>query len=103
MSLPGEIVIPPMDEIFASQEAISESMADHFSSLARHYHEMRDVEAQRETGEIFHEVDIQSLSMSVAEYIASLTKYSVMNRDTEELPAIIADLEQSMSTLRGYE
>ncbi|KIP04383.1 hypothetical protein PHLGIDRAFT_195388 [Phlebiopsis gigantea 11061_1 CR5-6] len=86
LSLPGEISIPPMDEIFASQETISESMANHFSSLVRHYHEMRDVEAQRDAGEVFHEADIQ-----------------VMNRDTEELPSIIADLEKSSITLRGYE
>lgn len=60
MSLPEQITIPPMDEIFASQEKISATMADQFSSLARHYHGMRDVEEQREAGEVFDETDVQS-------------------------------------------
>ena len=103
MSLPGEITIPPMDEIFASQEAISESMANHFSSLVRHYHEMRDVEAQREAGEVFHEADIQGPYVTLDSCFDVLRVPLVMNRDTEELPSIIDDLENSIATLRGYE
>lgn len=50
-----------MDEIFASQENISVAMADQFSSLAHHYHGMRDVEEQREAGHVFDDADIQSM------------------------------------------
>lgn len=77
-SLPSEINIPPMDDIFTSQETISTDMANHLSSLTRHYDQMVQALHDSEAGEIFSEADIQE-----------------MNRDTEELPNIIRDLEKS--------
>ncbi|GJE96586.1 autophagy-related protein 17 [Phanerochaete sordida] len=77
-SLPSEIVIPPMDDIFSSQETISTDMANHLSSLTRHYDSMAQALHDNEAGEIFSEADIQD-----------------MHRDTEELPKVISDLEKS--------
>ncbi|EKM58196.1 uncharacterized protein PHACADRAFT_116910 [Phanerochaete carnosa HHB-10118-sp] len=77
-SLPSEIIIPPMDDIFSSQETISMDMANHLSSLTRHYDQMVQALHESEAGEVFSEADIQEIK-----------------RDTEELPNIIKDLEKS--------
>lgn len=58
-SLPSEITIPPMDDIFSSQEAISTDMANHLSSLTGHYDQMVQTLHESEAGQIFSEDDIQ--------------------------------------------
>ena len=58
-SIPSEITIPPMDDIFSSQEAISTDMAEHLSSLTRHYDQMVQALDESEAGEIFSEDDIK--------------------------------------------
>lgn len=61
-SLPSEITIPPMDNIFSSQETISTDMANHLSSLTRHYDQMVQALHESEAGEVFSEADIQGMS-----------------------------------------
>ncbi|KAJ3551505.1 hypothetical protein NM688_g4666 [Phlebia brevispora] len=82
--LPTEISIPPMDNIFADQEAVSVEMANHLSSLTSHYDQMVQALQECEMGEVFTEGDLQA-----------------MNRDTEELPAIIADLDKNMAAINA--
>jgi autophagy-related protein 17 len=60
-SLPSEITIPPMDDIFLSQENISTDMANHLSSLTQHYDQMVQTLHESEAGEVFSEHDIQGL------------------------------------------
>ncbi|KIM39971.1 hypothetical protein M413DRAFT_446875 [Hebeloma cylindrosporum] len=73
--------------IIVQQEALVTSMAALLENLASHYDGMASAlrETELEKGEIFSEEDMQ-----------------VMNRDTEELPAIMAELEESAHAIEGY-
>lgn len=46
---------------------------------------------------------IFKVCLSLFDELISSLVYLVMNRDTQELPAIIVDLERSNNTLRGYQ
>ncbi|KAI0342909.1 hypothetical protein BDW22DRAFT_1357454 [Trametopsis cervina] len=82
-SLPSEMSIPDMTRIFNVQEELSADMAQHLSSLTSHYDQMVQALHESEAGEEFGEADIQA-----------------MNRDTNELPAIIVDLEKSAAVIK---
>lgn len=58
-SLPTEISIPPMDDIFVSQEAHSVEMANHLSSLTSHYDQIIQALHDFDAGEEFSEADLQ--------------------------------------------
>ncbi|EMD34082.1 hypothetical protein CERSUDRAFT_107843 [Gelatoporia subvermispora B] len=81
---PVEIIVPSIDDIFSSQEAASAKMAGHLESLAAHYDQMSDALSLSEAGEEYTEDDLQD-----------------MNRDTDELPAIIAELEESILSIEA--
>lgn len=72
-----------MDDIFSMQESVSTEMAGHLHSLTGHYDQMAQALHDSEAGEIFSEDDLQE-----------------MHRDTDELPAIIADLEKNIASIR---
>lgn len=55
-----------MDNIFSSQEAISTDMAEHLSSLTRHYDQMVQALQDSEAGEAFTEAEIQGLVLVIA-------------------------------------
>ena len=61
-SLPNEISIPPMDNIFERQEHSSVEMANHLSSLTHHYDQMVQALHENEAGEEFSETDLQGKS-----------------------------------------
>lgn len=80
-SLPSSSNVPSIEDMLNAQQQPSELMARHLSSLTSHYEQMADALKESEAGEIFGEEDLQD-----------------MNRDTEELPSIMAELEeQSLS------
>ncbi|KAF8348852.1 autophagy-related protein 17 [Amanita rubescens] len=69
----------------SAQDAMKASMAIRLEDLARHYDQMANALRETERGldtDIFSEEDITE-----------------MNRDTEELPAIIGELEESMAII----
>lgn len=72
-SSPSEITIPPMDDIFSSQETISTDMASHLSSLTRHYDQMAHALHESEAGEVFSEVDIQGMHSFILQYNGAKT------------------------------
>ncbi|KAG2133664.1 autophagy-related protein 17 [Suillus bovinus] len=76
-SLPSSSNVPSIEDILNAQQQPSELMARHLSSLTSHYEQMADALKESEAGEIFSEEDLQD-----------------MNRDTEELPSIMAELEE---------
>ncbi|KAH9919879.1 autophagy protein Apg17-domain-containing protein [Amylocystis lapponica] len=80
--VPLEIPLPSFQDIFTSQETASVKMAGHLESLTAHFEQMAATLRDSEAGEEFDEEDIQQ-----------------MNRDTDELPAIIAELEDSVSSI----
>lgn len=59
-------------------------MAGHLESLAAHYEQMSDALSHSEAGEEFSDEDLRE-----------------MNRDTEELPAIIAELEDNIASIEA--
>ncbi|TDL25651.1 hypothetical protein BD410DRAFT_784690 [Rickenella mellea] len=82
--LPEVSPLPSMVDLFHAQEETSLSMARHLESLAAHYDQMAAALRDKESGVDFSEDDLQD-----------------MNRDTEELPAIIAELEEDMSLIES--
>ncbi|KAF5381981.1 hypothetical protein D9615_004304 [Tricholomella constricta] len=84
-SLPEISPDPPMkfvEEILAAQDVIITSMAAHLESLTSHYGQMANALRESEAGEAFSEEDLHD-----------------MNRDTNELPAIMAELEESADAI----
>jgi autophagy-related protein 17 len=81
-SLPTDAQSSNIIDMITSQESTSTVMAQHLESLAQHYDQMASALHDSEAGEDFGEEDLQA-----------------MNRDTEELPAIMAELEDNISTI----
>ncbi|KAK7690808.1 hypothetical protein QCA50_005908 [Cerrena zonata] len=83
-TLPTDWTIPLLNEIFNAKERALVEMAQHLTSLAEHYDQMAGTLRDSEGGGIFTEEDFQA-----------------MNRDTEELPAIIADLDGNVQAIQS--
>ncbi|RDB26201.1 Autophagy-related protein 17 [Hypsizygus marmoreus] len=86
-SLP-ELSDPPtkmVEEILTAQDVISHSMAAHLESLTSHYGQMASALQDSEAGEAFSDEDLHD-----------------MNRDTDELPSIMAELEESADTIEMH-
>ncbi|EGN98873.1 hypothetical protein SERLA73DRAFT_168466 [Serpula lacrymans var. lacrymans S7.3] len=83
-SLPESSALPSIRDIIISQEKISTQMASHLESLAAHYDQMAGALRESEAGESFSEEDLQD-----------------MNRDTNELPSIMSELEESMKSIEA--
>ncbi|KAF9466562.1 autophagy protein Apg17-domain-containing protein [Collybia nuda] len=83
-SLPevSELPVTAVEDILATQDAMSTVMAAHLESLASHYDQMATALRDSEAGEAFNEDDLQD-----------------MNRDTDELPLIMAELEESADAI----
>ncbi|KAF8626129.1 hypothetical protein AX15_005077 [Amanita polypyramis BW_CC] len=76
---------PLIQLCLSDQDAMKASMAARLEDLARHYDQMANALREAETGpepDIFSEEDIKE-----------------MNRDADELPAIIGELEESMGVI----
>ncbi|KZT07651.1 uncharacterized protein LAESUDRAFT_724631 [Laetiporus sulphureus 93-53] len=83
-TLPARISLPSIEDICKVQEAVSTRMADLLESLAAHYDQMSAALREHEAGEEFGKDDLQQ-----------------MNRDTNELPAIIAELEECVTAIEA--
>ncbi|KAF8223109.1 hypothetical protein L208DRAFT_1370346 [Tricholoma matsutake] len=83
-----ELPTPPavfVEETLAAQDKASTSMAAHLESLASHYDQMATALRESEAGEEFSDEDIHD-----------------MNRDTNELPLIMAELEEAADIIESY-
>ncbi|PCH42280.1 hypothetical protein WOLCODRAFT_152309 [Wolfiporia cocos MD-104 SS10] len=80
--LPVDAPLPSIDEVFSSQEMMKDAMARHLESLAAHYEQMSSALCDQEAGEEFRDDELTQ-----------------MNRDTDELPAIITELEDSIASI----
>ncbi|KAI6003417.1 autophagy-related protein 17 [Pisolithus marmoratus] len=78
-SLPIGGAYPPINPILSIQEHTTIDMAKHLESLTAHYEQMASALHDSETGEVFSEEDLRE-----------------MIRDTDELPAIMSELEDSV-------
>ncbi|KAL0954870.1 hypothetical protein HGRIS_003802 [Hohenbuehelia grisea] len=82
--------LPPVDQLtsvfdpITSQDTVADEMARHLESLASHYDQMSSALHDAEAGEVFGEEDLQA-----------------MHRDTEELPLIMGELEENMSSIQA--
>ncbi|KAK1226570.1 Autophagy- protein 17 [Marasmius sp. AFHP31] len=81
-SLPAIQPSPPIDQLFYRQDSVTIPMAKQLESLASHYDQMATALHESEAGEVFSDEDVQD-----------------MNRDTEELPSIMAELEESLAVV----
>ncbi|KZT73168.1 hypothetical protein DAEQUDRAFT_762515 [Daedalea quercina L-15889] len=80
--MPARTSLPPFDSVFTAQEDTKGKMAAHLESLAAHYEQMSNILQDHGAGEEFSEDDLRE-----------------MNRDTEELPAILSELEQHIEAI----
>ncbi|KDR78886.1 hypothetical protein GALMADRAFT_244529 [Galerina marginata CBS 339.88] len=71
--------------IVIDQERLVNTMATLLENLASHYDGMASALKDTENGEVFTDEDLQ-----------------IMNRDTEELPVIMKELEESMDAIESY-
>lgn len=60
-SLPPTNLIPPMVDLFTSQEAASADMANHLSSLTGHYEQMAQAVHDSEAGVDFAPEDLHGM------------------------------------------
>ncbi|KAF7375009.1 Kinase activator [Mycena sanguinolenta] len=74
--------LPPMDKLLITQDEKITLMARHLESLAAHYDQMAGALHESEAGESFSEEDLEA-----------------MNRDTEELPSIMKELEDCLASI----
>ncbi|ESK94616.1 kinase activator [Moniliophthora roreri MCA 2997] len=78
-ALPQIPPIPDMEQLLHEQDTVMVSMARHLESLASHYEQMANALHESEAGEAYSEEDVEQ-----------------MNRDTDELPSIMKELEESL-------
>ncbi|KAF7330456.1 Kinase activator [Mycena venus] len=76
--------LPAMDKLLTIQDEKIHVMARHLESLAAHYDQMAGALNESEAGEAFSEEDLQA-----------------MNRDTEELPSILNELEECLASINA--
>ena len=69
-------------------------MAGLLVNLASHYDQMAGALKDTESGEVFSEGEMWSKSFCCLTFCCSSSYIIAMNRDTEELPRIMADMEQ---------
>ncbi|GLB40493.1 putative autophagy protein Apg17 [Lyophyllum shimeji] len=87
-SLPELSPDPPtklIEETLGAQDVTITSMAAHLESLTSHYGQMANALQDSEAGEEFSEEDLHD-----------------MNRDTNELPSIMAELEESADAIEEH-
>jgi len=95
-----------IQDIIAEQETLAHSMASLLESLVSHYDGMESALKDIENGETFSEEELQSTSKLNIIYGRKLfinTIDPAMNRDTEELHAIMNEMEQSADTIDRYQ
>ncbi|KAJ7727313.1 autophagy-related protein 17 [Mycena maculata] len=81
-SLPDIPPLPAMDKLLATQDGTITLMARHLESLAAHYDQMAGALHESEGGEAFSDEDLQA-----------------MNRDTDELPSIMNELDECLISI----
>ncbi|KAJ4479988.1 autophagy-related protein 17 [Lentinula aciculospora] len=77
--LPENTPPPSIEQLITGQDSAQVGMAGHLESLAAHYDQMGNALRESEAGDAFSEDDLQD-----------------MNRDTEELPSILSELEDNL-------
>ncbi|KAJ3972724.1 autophagy-related protein 17 [Lentinula raphanica] len=80
--LPEDMPVPSIERYISSQDSAQVGMASHLESLAAHFDQMGNALRECQAGDAFSDDDIQD-----------------MNRDTEELPSIISELEENLHSI----
>ena len=81
-------------------------MARHLESLASHYDQMADALHDSEAGISHSEEEMQgrrTMDSSVIVRGRANTNFAAMHRDTDELPAIMAELEEDVHSIQGIQ
>ncbi|KAF5392168.1 hypothetical protein D9757_001415 [Collybiopsis confluens] len=86
--LPEMTPTPPIESLINTQDLAKVGMAGHLESLTAHYDQMANALRESEAGDVFNEDDLQGASLDAD-----------MNRDTEELPSILAELEENLTSV----
>ena len=101
-ALPPMQSVPSLAEVFSSQERLSTNMARHLESLASHYDQMAAALRDKEAGVLFSEDDLTGEIIQHSNMVLPrLTHGQDMNRDTDELPSIIAELEDDIAAVES--
>jgi autophagy-related protein 17 len=76
-------------------------MAQHLESLTAHYDQMANALKEVQAGESYEEEDITSKYRTAYAHIHVCSYQLDMNRDVEELPAIIGELESAIVLIQA--
>ncbi|PPQ64135.1 hypothetical protein CVT24_008765 [Panaeolus cyanescens] len=83
---PGGPALPKVQELVIAQERMVNAMAGLLENLTGHYDNMATALHESESGEVFDEEDLMA-----------------MNRDTNELPAIMTELDNNFAAVQRYQ
>ena len=77
-------------------------MAKHLESLASHYDQMADALHDSEAGICYSEEDMRGRCTNECVTVRGLmdTNLAAMHRDTDELPVIMAELEEDVHSIQ---
>lgn len=80
-------------------------MAAHLESLASHYDQMATALRESEAGEEFSDEDIHGVCdfLLYTKFSYLISPHQDMNRDTNELPLIMAELEEAADIIESYQ
>mgnify|MGYP002403732033 CR=1 FL=1 len=91
-------ILTQMQDVLIAEDTIIASMAEKLESLAVHYDNMAGALKESEAGEAFSEEDLQGEGV-VLQPRPRLTILLAMNRDTDELPIIMSELDESATEI----
>ena len=99
-SLPTSLGFPSIQPIVSTQEITTTAMAKHLESLASHFEQMESTLNDCEAGEELSEEDLRGMDIRLTISFVITYHDPEMNRDTDELPAIMAELEESVNVIQ---
>ncbi|KAH0832924.1 autophagy protein Apg17-domain-containing protein [Lanmaoa asiatica] len=99
-SLPVSNAPPPIESLLVSQEKTTTGMARHLESLASHYDQMANALHDSEAGISHSEEEMQGRHSRIMVLGHHNTNFVAMHRDTDELPAIMAELEEDVHSIQ---
>lgn len=101
-SLPVSNAPPPVESLLVSQEKTTTEMASHLESLASHYDQMAGALHDSEAGIAYSEEEMQGrYNVALSPFRGHTNaNFAAMHRDTDELPAIMAELEEDVRSVQ---
>lgn len=86
-----------------AQEEKAHGMAVVLEILAKHYDNMAEILKDTENGEVLADDEWQGMFLKLKVEVNLIASPVAISRDTEELPVIMAELQESARIVAGYQ